>query len=91
MRNFLQRSRLQRQVRKAEAEGKKVVLNKQDYGPIYNNINVKIIFIFKKAVEDTVYDVFLSGGNALLVLPISRERLLDEFSKTDTRPLSPAW
>lgn len=54
-----------------------------------HNSKVKIIFIFKKAVKETVYNVFSSGGNALLVLPISKERLLSEFSpQAGTKPHS---
>jgi len=45
-----------------------------------HDAKMKIIFIFKKAVEETVYNVFLSGGNALLVLPLNKERLISEIS-----------
>lgn len=43
------------------------------------HVEVKIIFIFNNADKNAVCNVFLSGGNTLLVLPLKKERLLDEI------------
>jgi len=53
------------------------------------HVEVKIIFIFNNADKDAVCNVFLAGGNVLLVLPLKKERLLNEILLyADTRSYS---